>query len=191
MGVLADAVGLQLVDTALVKIHGDSPIYMLCLPEAPASAALRGAFREGDFAIPESLPAYEQQIKLFDWATYDVFRSHAKAVVNNLGDEVARRREQGFEVVFVGAAAKAMTVVNAGSIRPDRFLDESPLKIGLHAPGIGTRIEGLAVCKHLTKPAFFVITAWNFRHELIAKLRAVGVPEGSVFYSYFPKPEVL
>ncbi len=191
MGVLAESVGLKLVDTALVKIHGDSPIYMLCHPDAPASDVLRGAFRDGDFAIAEDLPTYEQQIRLFDWATYDAFRAHAKAVVQNLGDEVKRRREQGFEVVFVGAAAKAMTVVNAGAIQPDRFLDESPLKIGLHAPGIGTRIEGLDACKQLTKPAFFVITAWNFRHELAAKLRAVGVPEGSVFYSYFPKPEVL
>jgi len=108
-----------------------------------------------------------------------------------LGDEVARRREQGFEVVFVGAAAKAMTVVNAGGIRPDRFLDESPLKIGLHAPGIRTLIEGLDACREFTRPAFFVLTAWNFRQELAAKLRAVGVPKGSVFYSYFPRPEVL
>ncbi|MFN3861643.1 MAG: methyltransferase domain-containing protein [Roseateles sp.] len=191
MGVLAESVGLKLVDTALVKIHGDSPIYMLCHPDAPASASLLGAFRDGDFAIAEDLATYEAQIQLYDWRTYDTFRSHAKAVVDNLGQEVARRREQGFDVVFVGAAAKAMTVVNAGNIRPDRFLDESPLKIGLHAPGIGTRIEGLDACRQLTRPAFFVITAWNFRHELAAKLRAVGVPQGSVFYSYFPKPEVL
>jgi SAM-dependent methyltransferase len=191
MSVLGESVGLKLVATALVKIHGDSPIYMLCHPDAPADAALLGAFSDGDFAIAEDLSGYEAKIRLFDWATYDAFRAHANWVVQNLGEEVSRRRQQGFEVIFVGAAAKAMTVVNAGGIRPDRFLDESPLKIGLHAPGIGTLIEGLDVCRQLTRPAFFVITAWNFRQELAAKLRAIGVPEGSVFYSYFPRPELF
>jgi SAM-dependent methyltransferase len=191
MNTLAESVGLKLVETALVRIHGDSPIYMLCCPEAPAKASLLEAFRDGEFAITENLQEYEARIRLFEWDTYDAFSSHSRAVVNNLVEEVQRRREQGFEVVFVGAAAKAMTVVNAGDIRPDRFLDESPLKIGMYAPGIGTLIEGLDACRQMTRPAFFVITAWNFRQELAAKLRSVGVPHGSIFYSYFPKPEVL
>lgn len=191
MSVLAESVGLKLVETALVKIHGDSPIFMLCNPDAPAEASLLGAFSEGEFSIDEDLPTYETQIRLFDWDTYDAFCTHAKEVVGSLGEEVARRREQGFEVVFVGAAAKAMTVVNTGGIRPDRFLDENPLKIGLYAPGIRTLIEGLDACRQLTRPTFFVITAWNFRQELAAKLRALGVPQGSVFYSYFPKPAVF
>ncbi len=191
MSILAESVGLKLLSTALVKIHGDSPIYMLCHPDAPADDALLGAFSNGDFSIAEDLFDYEAKIQLFDHATYDAFREHANSVVQGLVEEVARRREQGFEVVFVGAAAKAMTVVNAGGIRPDRFLDESPMKIGLHAPGIGTLIEGLEVCRLLSRPAFFVITAWNFRQELATKLRAIGVPEGSVIYSYFPSPEFL
>lgn len=191
MAVLAASAGLELVETALVKIHGDSPIFMLCHPDARAEASLLKAFNEGEFAIAENLPIYETQIRLFDWATYDAFRVHAKKVVDSLSEEVTRRRNQGFEVVFVGAAAKAMTVVNAGGIKPDRFLDESPLKIGLHAPGIRTLIEGLDACRQLTRPTFFVITAWNFRQELAAKLRAIGVPQDSVFYSYFPKPEVF
>lgn len=191
MQVLAASVGLKLSETALVRIHGDSPVYMLSNPDAPANAALLAAFKDGEFAINESLPKYEEQIRLYDWATYDTFRAHANAVVQNLRAEVAKRRADGFEIVFVGAAAKAMTVVNAGGIQPDRFLDESPLKIGFHAPGIGTQIESLDTCRMLSKPGFFIITAWNFRIELTRKLRALGVPEGSVFYSYFPKPEFL
>jgi hypothetical protein len=174
-----------------VKIHGDSPIFMLCHPDAPANAALLGAFSKGDFAIAEDLSGYEAKIRLFDWATYDAFRAHASSVVQSLGEEVARRRKDGFEVVFVGAAAKAMTVINAGGIRPDRFLDENPLKIGLHAPGIGTLIEGIEACREINRRAFFVITAWNFRDELAAKLRAIGIPQGSIIYSYFPSPAVI
>ncbi len=191
IGILAESVGLKLMDTALVRIHGDSPIYILCDAEAPAKTSMFGAFRDGEFAIAEDLREYENHTRLFEWGTYEAFNSHAKEVVKSLGKEVERRRELGFEVVFVGAAAKAMTVINAGGIRPDRFLDENILKIGLHAPGIGTLIEGLDACLQITRPAFFVITAWNFRQELAAKLRSIGVPRDSVFYSYFPKPELL
>lgn len=119
------------------------------------------------------------------------FGSHANVVVQSLREEIARRREQGFVIVFVGAAAKAMTVVNAGNIQPDLFLDESPLKIGLHAPGIGTLIEGFDACQKLTRPAFFVITAWNFREELAAKIRASNILQGSILYSYFPRQILL
>lgn len=188
---LAERAGLKLVDTAMVTIHGDSAIYMLCRQDAPADASLLAAFHDGDFAIDEQLPAYEQEIDLYDWSTYDAFRGHATAVVRDLAEEVARRRGQGFEVVFVGAAAKGMTVVNAGGIRPDRLLDESPLKVGRYAPGIGTLVESLDTCTKIEKPGFFVITAWNFRQELAAKLREMGVPEGSVCYAYFPRPETL
>lgn len=191
MSMLAESVGLELAATALVSIHGDSPIYMLCLPHAPANANLLGAFSSGEFAITEDLREYEMKIRLFEWGTYEAFSLHAREVIEGLREEVKRRRAQGFEIVFVGAAAKAMTVINAGAIQPDRFIDENELKIGLRAPGVGTLIEGLHVCQQLSRPAFFVITAWNFRRELVAKLRKLGVPQGSVFYSYFPKPELI
>jgi hypothetical protein len=82
-----------------------------------------------------------------------------------------------------------MTVINAGGIKPDLFLDESPLKIGRFAPGVAIRIDALDMCRGLTKPAFIVITAWNFRDELTEKLRKLGVPAGSLFFSYFPTPQ--
>ncbi len=84
-----------------------------------------------------------------------------------------------------------MTVINACGIRPDRFLDESSLKIGSYPPGIDVKIESLNVCGELTQPTFFIITAWNFKAEIIAKLNHIGVPQGSIFYSYFPKMEQM
>jgi SAM-dependent methyltransferase len=186
MRVLAESAGLKLVDAALVRIHGDSAIYELRRDDAEDQATL-DAFREGEFAIADDLFAYEHHAGLFEWATYDAFRDRATEVVCMVRDEVARRRDQGFEIVFVGAAAKSMTLLNAGGIKPDRLLDESPLKIGLHAPGVGTRIDALTSCKQLQSPGFFVIAAWNFRDELIRKLRTIGPPSGSVFFSYFPK----
>lgn len=191
MSVVAESAGLKLAGTALVRIHGDSPIYMLCHPDAPAARSLLDAFREGEFAIDESLEAYERKIHLYDWATYDSFRNHADKIIGDLRGLVTQYRDKGFEIVFVGAAAKAMTVVNGGRIVPDHYLDSAPMKIGLHAPGIGIQIEDLRACTQLKKPALFVITAWNFRSELAKQLRTLGVPANSVFYSYFPQPQFM
>lgn len=188
---LAARAGLRLVDAFLVKIHGDSPVYLLQHADAPASPGFRDAFTTGEFALDEDLVAYEERIGLFDWGTYERFGQTAREVVQRVVTMVEQQRAAGLEIVFVGAAAKAMTLVNAGAIKPDLFLDENPLKIGLFAPGSGTRIEALEACAKLTKPAFFVFSAWNFRYELAAKVRAAGVPEGSVFYSYFPEAEYL
>lgn len=195
MARLAERAGLRLVDTFLVKVHGDSPVYMLRHADAPgdaqSAAAFRAPFLAGEFAINESLPEYEQRIGLFDWHTYERFGDTARAVVDGVVKLVEEHRAAGKAIVFVGAAAKAMTLVNAARVQPDMFLDENPLKIGLHAPGSGCRIEALDACARLDRPALFVFSAWNFRHELAAKVRAIGVPEGSVLYSYFPTAQYL
>lgn len=192
MSRLAARAGLKLVDAFMVKIHGDSPVYVLQhASEASAPPQVRAAFSAGDFAIGEGLADYEERVNLFHWDTYGRFATHAAQTLHDVAEAVRLHEARGFEVVFVGAAAKAMTLINAAGIRPTRFLDENPLKIGLHAPGCGTLIEPLEVCRLLSKPALFVLSAWNFRHELAEKLRAHGVPQGSVFYAYFPKAGVL
>jgi SAM-dependent methyltransferase len=188
---LARRVGLKLAGTALFKVHGDSPVYFLRHADLPDDVPSLDAFRQGEFGIDEDLLAYERKIGLFERTTYDRFRASALHVIHDLRGTVETHRARDFEIVFVGAAAKAMTVLNAAGIRPDRLLDESPLKVGLYAPGCGQRVEGLDVVRGLARPALFVLSAWNFRLELAQKLRDRGVPEGSVFYAYFPQSHWL
>jgi SAM-dependent methyltransferase len=188
---LAARAGLKLSDAFMVKIHGDSPVYVLQHAEETDGITVHDAFSSGDFAISENLFSYEQRVNIYNNATYDHFRVNAQAIINGLISTVDDYLTKGFAVAFVGAAAKAMTIINAAGIKPTLFLDENPMKIGLHAPGCGSLIEPLNACKSLSQPTLFILSAWNFRHELTAKLRACGVPEGSVFYSYFPRPEIL
>lgn len=188
---LADRLGLALFGTALVNIHGDSPLFILGHRDAPPPAALLGTFHEGEFAIDERLEEYDERIKLFEWATYDAFARKTRAVLDDLTRLVQSYRDKGYEIVCVGAAAKAMTVINASGIRPDRFLDESPLKIGSFAPGSLAPVDALARCADIGRPALFVVTAWNFREELVAKMKRLGAPADSVFYSYFPTPNFI
>lgn len=188
---LAEKLGLALYGTALVNIHGDSPLFILGHRDAPPHAALLTTFHEGEFAINEALEEYDARIRLFDWSTYEAFAQKTRAVLDNLTQLVQAYRDKGYEIVCVGAAAKAMTVINASGIRPDRFLDESPLKIGTYAPGSGAPVDSLARCADIGRPALFVVTAWNFREELVAKMKRFGAPADSVFYSYFPTPNFI
>jgi len=192
MARLAERAGLKLYGAALVAVHGDSPVYFLGLPNSPPPVAgLIAAFGTGEFGIPENLPEYEEKIGLYQPQTYERFERKAKEVLHELVQTVADFRARGHRIAFVGAAAKAFTVINACGARPDHLLDEAPMKIGKYAPGIGTLIEPLDTARSFTEPTLFVITAWNFRKELKAKLLASGVPAGSAFYAYFPTAELI
>jgi 2-polyprenyl-3-methyl-5-hydroxy-6-metoxy-1,4-benzoquinol methylase len=187
---LASRVGLKLLKTSLVSIHGDSPIYMLIHRESKREIGSE-VFNSEPFGISECLEGYEAEINLFQRPSYDVFSAKANSILNDLNFEITQFKSKGFDIIFVGAAAKAMTVINSLGIVPDYFLDESPLKIGLYPAGIATKIEGFELCKKLNKPALFVITAWNFKKEISQKIRKIGIPKGSVIYSYFPKSELI
>lgn len=188
---LAQRAGLKLVEAFLVKIHGDSPVYVLQHEDASMLTAIRPEFSIGDFMIDDDLATYENRIMLFSKETYARFGERSNEIIHSLLRTVEEHLMSGFDVVFVGAAAKAMTVINAAGIKPQFFVDESPLKIGLYAPGCNSLIEPLTAVKNLVKPTLFVMCAWNFRYELAEKLKLIGVPEGSKFFAYFPKPEVF
>jgi SAM-dependent methyltransferase len=189
MSNLARRAGLRLVESLLVKIHGDSPIYVLQHQDAAHSPCIRTAFSSAEFLLDDDVVEYENRIKLYHRETYTSFSNQARQIITSLIKVVSESQNNGYDVVFVGAAAKAMTVINAAGIKPKVFLDENPLKIGFYAPGCGALIGALEVVRTFDKPTLFIMSAWNFRYELAAKLRKLGVPEGSKFFAYFPKPE--
>ena len=187
---LASQVGLKLISTSLVKIHGDSPIFILTHKDSKREISDE-FFNSEPFGITEKLEKYEAKINLFQRSTYNEFSAKAISVLSLLKSDITQFRSKGFDIVFVGAAAKAMTVINAAGILPDYFLDEAPLKIGLYPPGITIKIEDFESCKKFLKPTLFIITAWNFRNEIYEKMRKIGIPKGSVIYTYFPKRELV
>jgi len=86
---------------------------------------------------------------------------------------------------LVGAAAKAITVLQASGIKIDHVLDEAPLKIGKYVPGTDLRVEALADVGEISDRAVFLIGAWNFRPELERKLRSRRTG-GDLTATYFP-----
>jgi hypothetical protein len=94
-------------------------------------------------------------------------------------------REGGRQVVLVGVAAKAITVLQAANLQIDRVVDEAPLKIGRYLPGTDLLIEPLDAVEGIDGPCFFVIGAWNFARELRDKIRARR-GGGDLCCTYFP-----
>lgn len=189
---LAEKQGLKLFGAFLVKIHGDSPVYVLGSPEFPPDIEqISRSFSTGAFAIGESLPEYERSIGLYEPITYERFGKTSRDILQSVTSVIELHREAGYQIAFVGAAAKAMTVIHAAGVRPDVVLDESPLKIGKFPPGINVRVTPLADLTRMNKRTLFVLTAWNFKEELIRKIRALGVPTDSRFYVYFPRAELI
>jgi len=99
-------------------------------------------------------------------------------------------KKQGYLVCFVGAAAKAIVFMNAAHIVPEVILDEAVLKIGKFIPGFATPVRPFQDIDSFTQPCLFVISAWNFRAEIEAKIRARLTRQEMKFLHYFPDIQV-
>ena len=94
------------------------------------------------------------------------------------------------QVALVGAAAKAITMLQVAKLDIDRVFDEAPLKVGRYIPGTDLLIEPLNAISEIITPTLYIIGAWNFHSELADKingLRNYDHPGGDVFSCYFPR----
>ena len=84
-----------------------------------------------------------------------------------------------------GAAAKGMTVLNAGQIILDYIVDDNPLKQGLFCPGTNIPIVSL---EHIINDDNLIIVplAWNFYDEIVSKVKSLR-NKRDTFVKYFPK----
>ena len=189
--ILGEAVGLRLVSVFFTKIHGDSCVYVFAKVGAKDLTDINTKFSRDEFFIDENVYEYENEIGLFDKQTYFKFELQSMNLINRFRERVSHYRENGFGIVFVGAAAKAMTIINAARVEPDLFLDEAPLKIGNLVPGCRLVVKDLQALCDVKRRVLVVITAWNFSREILEKLSVFNLPKGSVYYCYFPTESIL
>jgi SAM-dependent methyltransferase len=185
MAVLCARVGLQITSARLSRIHGDSPIYFIQSKSA-VTPFDSSEFSKGPFAIKEDLRDFEASLKLRDPDTYIRFGLAARSLLTRLENCCKDHRDQGYLIVFVGAAAKAMTVLNATDIVPDFIVDEAPQKIGMFPPGFNIPVSPLASLRSINRKALFIISAWNFHAELSRKISNTVSIDGSKCLVYFP-----
>ena len=103
-----------------------------------------------------------------------------------------RFRSGGRSVWMYGGSAKAATFINAVGVSEADIAycaDSTPEKIGRFLPGTGIEIrtEAEAIA---ARPDYYLVTAWNYRNELIQKVRAGGNYH-SGFAVPFPEVQVI
>ena len=90
-------------------------------------------------------------------------------------------------MVGYGAAAKGMTVINAGQLDLDYIVDDNPLKQGLLCPGSNIPVYSPAVLQNENSTLVIVPLAWNFYTEIVQRCRILRPQASDHFVRYFPE----
>jgi len=186
MSALAQRAGLQLAYTHYVDIHGASSLYILThdYTEPDNLSIELSAIASGLVGVE---PKNNKEARLRkhrtkkDWDTF-----HKIATIKSAGALTVAESwmEDGYRIVAVGAAAKAITFLRASGLPVDAFLDESDLKIGKWIPGLDVQITDF---KSIEENDAYIIGAWNFAREIAMKLINQGADPAAPCMLYFPE----
>ena len=179
MAVLAERVGLHVIDVVKTPIHGNS--YIFILSKHPFNV-----FRVNNII------KLEQAYGLLDVETYIKWEKHVQSLVKKLKAQVNAYRKQGFTIAGYGAAAKGNTLLNFSNIDLDFIIDDSPLKQEKYTTGKGCKIVGIEHLKKFKRKdkVLFMPLAWNFFPEIKSKIQAARSNPNDMFIRYFPEVEV-
>jgi SAM-dependent methyltransferase len=98
--------------------------------------------------------------------------------------------QRGYKMVLVGAAAKANTFLTASQCKIDMIVDEAMDKVGLYVPNLDIQVDSLTSIATIEEPCMFILGAWNFREELIRKIKALRKDVRDIAVTYFPALEL-
>jgi len=170
-------VGLYLVNYELVDIHGISIIFHLALEDNVSEELFETNIIKSTSPLISSSLVEE---------TYSLFKNKAQTTINTTKEHIERFREQGYQIVMAGVAAKAMTFYHAADFSCDYFIDEAELKIGRYIPG-----EDSSILDFYSLPEggkyLIIVGAWNFFKEIKEKLVSNYPGSDLKFMRYFPE----
>lgn len=156
--------GLQLVDVLISLVHGGSIIFVAKRETAENRVNLSVAqylAREQLFMGPQS---------------FKQFSDKAYAIKNQLKSLIDQLQAEGKIIYTYGATAKGNTLLNFIGITSNQIplcIDSTPIKQGKFLPKSNIKIiselDGLS-----NPPDYFLLTAWNYKDEIIKKVRMAG-----------------
>jgi hypothetical protein len=173
--------GLEVFDVGFSPIHGGS--LMLYVSKSGARPVQ---------------PSVERQLsyeRAQGWNTLAPYQAFAERVQQNRQRLLAMLGEMkaaGKRLAAYTAPAKGNTLLNYCGIGPDLLeyaCERAPLKIGLLTPGMHIPVidEALAMAN---PPDCFLMLAWNFKDELLAKNKSY-LERGGQFLIPIPEPHLV
>ena len=172
MKTIAERNGLYLNNVYTTDIHGTSYVFELS-------------------KVANEQPTVKAQLETeqhrYNRDFYETYQKNAMACLQVLKDYLKTQRNSGVRVIGYGAAAKGMTIINAGKLEFDYIVDDNPLKQGLLCPGSDIPIYGSHQLVTEKDPIIIVPLAWNFFDEIESKVRQLRPEYADTYVKYFPE----
>jgi C-methyltransferase len=172
--------GLHLVNAFLAPVHGGSIVFVAkrqCL---------------ADEVVPAVGALLERECALLTSDAFNQFCVNTQSIRSSLRNLVFDCVSRGKSIYTYGATAKGNTLLNYVGLTREQIpfcADSTPVKQGKYLPQSLIRVvserEALA-----NPPDYFLLTAWNYRDEIITKVRRSG-NDSSRFIVPVPFVEVL
>jgi SAM-dependent methyltransferase len=173
-------------DSSFIAIGRRSGLY----PAVVHVREIHGGSKLVEFVLGSGEIAPEIASPHIDDDIYGNFERRAQQHVSEVNAVVDQYRADGYSVIGFGAAAKANTFLNYGKIKLDYMVDENPLKHGKLTPGMNIPVRSTNVLSSEPRKILFVITAWNFRDEIMDKIKRLRPGFNDAYMVYFPKLEI-
>lgn len=168
--------GLQLADVSIVPIHGMSYLWEI--------SKINGEDTKFDRETEE------EEIGIYDVATYTNFAQSAVRKATEVQDQISEFRAKKYKIISYGAAAKGNTFINFANLEFDYILDDTPQKISKMSPAGGCVVSNPKILSEISGPVLVVVPAWNFRTEIVKKVRSMRKQEPDFFLTYFPETTI-
>jgi len=173
MRALIERAGLYLDKVSIVPIHGGSYLWEIT--------------KKPPITLQYSREEYEDQHGLFSSGIYENFAKIATGRVSDVQKIIENYRANKFTIVTYGAAAKGNTFLNFANIKLDYIFDDTPQKIGRYSPAGGCIVSSPNSLQDIKDPALIIIPAWNFKSEILNKIRNLRKNTKDQYLTYFPE----
>jgi SAM-dependent methyltransferase len=156
--------GMYLADVLLAPVHGGSIVFVA------KKLAVTGAASE------RVARAQKSEAARLTGAALARFSASAGEIRTRLAALVAELTAAGNSIYTYGASAKGNTLLNYVGLTHEHIrycVDSTPSKQGKYLPK--SKIEVVSEdFAFATPPDYFLLTAWNYETEIIAKVRGAG-----------------
>ena len=165
-------------------VHGGSALAIFSRKDVKPKILLALEKRIGENFIQKKLCNIDCKPTNFELSEF-TRRSHEfKKMINQV---INHQRGLLKKIVFVGAAAKTITVLFYSEAYADLVVDEAKLKIGKYIPSSHLKVMGLEAVSEIKDDCFFIIGAWNFFDELKKKIDNIRPnSKNDNYFAYFP-----
>lgn len=167
---MCEKTGLKIYDIEKFDIHG-------------GTVRLKITHEERDVEIQDSVQQYlEHEIDggYYNYYAdnnyeykYEKWSTTVNDSIASFSNRIKQLKASGNTIVGFAASAKGNTLLNSAGIDYkylDYIADETPEKIGKFSPGTGIPIVHIDKIRE-TNPDYIVILSWNFKEEIIAKIK--------------------